>query len=126
MRMRPEIVEEKCREVDPAGVDARVKSVKKWLSANAALIATVDERVAESVPLAYPSPKPDESVAAVRAQVKALLLETISAEGDAEQLKAVCKDEPNPASQRWSSNGIPQVQNSLAALYDWKIQKEKK
>lgn len=125
-RLRPEVVEEKCRDVDPAGVDARTKAVKKWLDANAALIAKVDERVAEIVPLAYPSPRPEETVAAVRAQVKALLLETISAEGDAERRKTVCKEDANPASPRWSSNGIPQVQNSLAALYDWKMQKEKK
>lgn len=84
------------------------------------------ELVEEVVPLAFPTPTPAAAVAAVRAQVKQLLLETISAEGDAEQLKSACKAEADPASPRWPSNGMPQVQNSLAALYDWKIQKEKK
>jgi len=125
-RLGPEVIEEKCRDVDPAGADARAKALKKWQDKNGPLIAKVDERVAEIVPLAYPSPKPEDRVAAVRAQVKSLLLETISAEGDAEQLKTACKGETNPASARWNSNGLPHVENSLAALYDWKTQKEKK
>ena len=125
-RLSPEVIEERCRDVDPAGADARATSLKKWRDKNAALIAKVDERVAEIVALAYPSPKPEETVAAVRAQVKALLLESVSAKGDAERLKTACNGEADPASARWSNNGLPHVENSLAALYDWKIQKEKK
>ncbi len=125
-RLGPEFVEEKCRDVDPDGAEARKTALATWLARNAALIKTVDERVAEVVPLAFPSPDPATRVAAVRDKVKQLLLETISAEGDASQLKMACKEEANPASPRWSMNGVPQVQNSLAALYDWKIQKEKK
>jgi len=125
-RMAPELVEETCREVDPAGVEARKKALTGWLARHAALIKTIDDRVAEVVPLVFPSKTPSETVASVRAQVKEILLETISAEGDAEQLESACKSEAEPASPRWSSNGMPQVQNSLAALYDWKTQKEKK
>jgi hypothetical protein len=125
-RMGPELVEERCRDADPAGVDARAKALKSWQDKNAALIKTVDERVAEVAPLAYPLKDPATSVAAVREQVKRILLETISSEGDATQLEAACKEDANPASRRWSSNGVTQVHNSLAALYDWKMQKEKK
>jgi hypothetical protein len=125
-RMGPELVEEKCREADPAGIDAREKALKTWHEKNAALIKTVDERIAEVTPLAYPSPDPAKTVAAVRAKVKEILLETISAEGDAAQLAAACKQDANPASTRWTSNGKSQVHNSLAALYDWKTQTQKK
>jgi hypothetical protein len=125
-RMGPEIVEETCRDVDPSGIDARRKALKTWHDKNAALIATVDERIAEIVPLAYPSPDPATAVAAVRAQVKEILLETISAEGDAAMLEAACKEDANPASKRWSNNGVSQVHNSLAALYDWKTRSQKK
>ena len=125
-RLGPEFVEEKCRDIDPDGADARKSALASWLLRNAATIKTVDERVAEVVPLAFPSADPEKRIAAVREQVKRILLETISAEGDSEQLKAACKAEANPASPRWSMNGVPQVQNSLAALYDWKIQKERK
>lgn len=125
-RLGPEIVEEKCREADPAGIEAREQALKSWQNKNAALIKTVDERVAEVAPLAYPSPDPAKTVAAVRAKVRELMLETLSAPGDAAKLAAACKHDANPASARWSSNGVSQVHNSLAALYDWKTQIEKK
>jgi hypothetical protein len=125
-RIGPELVEEKCRTVDPAGVEAREKALKTWRDKNAALIVTVDERLADIIPLAYPLPDPAQAVAAVRAQVREILLETISAEGDETKLEAACKEDANPASTRWSSNGVSQVHNSLAALYDWKTQKQKK
>ena len=125
-RLAPELIEETCRDVDPAGAEARKKSLASWQARNAALIKSVDERVAEVVPLAYPSADPEKTIAAMRAHVKKLLLETVSAEGDAKQLEAACKEEASPASQRWGSNGVPQTQNSLAALYDWKIQHERK
>jgi hypothetical protein len=125
-RIGPELVEETCRAVDPAGIEAREKALKTWRDKNAALIVTVDERLAEIIPLAYPSPDPAKAVAAVRAQVREILLETISAEGDEAKLAAACKDDANPASKRWSNNGVSQVHNSLAALYDWKTQTLKK
>ena len=125
-RLGPEIVEEKCREADPAGIEARGRALQSWQSKNAALIRTVDERVAEVALLAYPSPDPAKTVAAVRAKVRQLMLETISAQGDTAKLAASCKHDADPASARWSSNGVSQVHNSLAALYDWKTQIEKK
>jgi hypothetical protein len=125
-RIGPELVEERCRDIDPAGVEAREKALGTWRDKNAALIKTVDERVAEIAPLAFPSHDPAQAAAAVRAQVRKILLETISADGDASLLKAACQEDANPASKRWSNNGVSQVHNSLAALYDWKIQQEKK
>jgi hypothetical protein len=125
-RIGPELVEERCRGVDPGGIEAREEALKTWREKNAALIVTVDERLAEIIPLAYPSPDPAKAVAAVRAQVKEILLETISAEGDEAKLEAACKEDANPASTRWSNNGVSQVHNSLAALYDWKMQTQKK
>lgn len=124
-RLAPEIIEERCRDVDPAGAEARKKALASWHGRNAALIKSVDERVAEVVPLAYPSAPADETIARMRAYVKKLLLETLNSEGDAKHLEAACKEEANPAGPRWGSNGVPQTQNSLAALYDWKTQKEK-
>ena len=125
-RIGPELVEERCRAADPGGIEARERALKTWRDKNAALIVTVDERLAEIIPLVYPSPDPAKAVAAVRAQVKEILLETISAEGDEAKLEAACKEDANPASTRWSSNGVSQVHNSLAALYDWKMQTQKK
>jgi hypothetical protein len=125
-RMGPEVVEERCRDIDPAGIDARQNALKVWLGKNAALIKTVDERVAEIAPLAFSSADPENVVAAVRAQVRKILLESTSAEGDAAKLKAACQEDANPASARWGSNGVAQVHNSLAALYDWQIQTQKK
>jgi hypothetical protein len=125
-RLSPELVEETCRDVDPAGIEARALALRSWQDKNAALIKAVDERIGEVVSLAYPSPNPEEAVTAVRAKVKQMLLETVSAEGDAEQLKAACQKDANPVSPRWSLYRLPDVQNSLAALYDWKVQKEKK
>jgi hypothetical protein len=125
-RMGPEVAEERCRDVDPAGAEARKNALKAWLVKNAALIQTVDERVAEIAPLAFSAADPAKVVAAVRAQVKEILLEPLSAEADAAQLKAACQEDANPASARWGSDGVAQVHNSLAALYDWKFQTQKK
>lgn len=124
-RLAPELFEERCRDVDPAGAEARKKALATWQTRNAALIKTVDERVAEVVPLAYPSANPAETIARMHAHVKKLLLETTSAPGDEKHLETACKEAANPANPRWGMNGVPQTQNSLAALYDWKMQKEK-
>jgi hypothetical protein len=125
-RLGPEVIEEKCRDADPAGAEARGKALQTWQQKNATLIQSVDDRVAEVVPLAYPAPSPESVIAAVRAKVKQLLLETVSAEGDAAKLKSACEAEANPSRPLWHSNGIPHVHNSLAALYDWKTQRGKK
>jgi predicted dinucleotide-binding enzyme len=125
-RLGPEAVEEACRSVDPDGAEARKKALKAWLEKNAALIRQVDERVAEVVPLAYPSPANVDAVQAVRGQVKKILLEPMFSGRTPQESAAICKDEADPANPRWTSNGAPQVQQALAALYDWKIQRTAK
>jgi hypothetical protein len=124
-RLGPEAVEERCRSVDPEGNESRKKALQAWLDKNARLIRAVDERVAEVAPLVVPPSKKADAVGAVRGQVKAILLEAIFA-GTPEEAAGFCKGEANPASPRWTSNGMPHVQNSLAALYDWKIQQSGK
>jgi hypothetical protein len=119
-RLGPEAVEERCRLEDPEGADARHKFLQAWLARNAALIKSVDDRAAEVAPLALPVPANVDAVQLVRTQVKAILLEELTAGKTPEQMKAICKTEGNPASPRWNSNGLPHVAQSLAALYDWK------
>jgi hypothetical protein len=67
----------------------------------------------------YPAAKADDAVKEVLAQVKGLLIDEIFANTSAEQARTLCKAESDPAGARWTSNGMPQVQQSLAALYDW-------
>jgi len=124
-RLGPEAVEEACRTVDPAGAEARKKSMQGWLEKNAALIRQVDERVAEVVPLAFQAPANVDAVQAVRGQVKKILLEPMLS-ATPEQAMTLCKEEADPANPRWKSNGMPHVQEALAALYDWKIQRSAK
>ena len=119
-RLGPETVEERCRSVDPGGNESRKRALQGWLGKNANLIKTVDERVAEVAPMVVPPSKKADAVGAVRGQVKAILIEAIFS-GRPDEVAAFCKGEANPASPRWTSNGMPQVQNSLAALYDWKV-----
>ena len=39
---------------------------------------------------------------------------------------ALCKAEADPARPRWNNTGMPQIQQSLAALYDWQQAQGKK
>ncbi len=119
-RLGPEVVEERCQSEDPEGIEARRKSLQAWLARNAALIESVDQRAAEVVPLAYRAPANVDAMTRVRAQVKAILLDELTAGKSPQQVQAICKAEANPASPRWTSNGMPHVAQSLAALYDWK------
>jgi hypothetical protein len=119
-RLGPESVEEQCRSADPAGVAIRKKALKDWLDKNAPLIKDVDDRVAEVVPLAYPSASNVDNTPRVRAKIKEILLEEIFSGKTAEEATAICKAEANPASPRWNNSGMPQVPMSLASLYDWK------
>jgi hypothetical protein len=80
----------------------------------------VDDRVAEVVPLAYPSASNVDNTSRVRAKIKEILLEEVFSGKTAEESTAICKAEANPASPRWNNSGMPQVPTSLAALYDWK------
>jgi hypothetical protein len=122
-RMGPETIEERCRSADPEGVDVRKKALDTWLGKNAPLISAVDARVDEVAPLMFPARPGVDVLKAVRAQVKAILLESFAGRS-AEEVTAICKLESDPARPRWTSNGLPKVQESLAALYDWKVQHE--
>jgi hypothetical protein len=126
-RLGPEALEERCRTADPEGVEARQKLLQAWREKNARLIDEVDTRVAEIVPLiSPPSGSVDAAVQAVHAQVKTLILEPLFSAKSSEESAALCKAESDPANTRWTSNGLPHVQQSLAALYDWKTAREQK
>jgi hypothetical protein len=125
-RLAPQIVEEQCRNVDPGGADARRKLLQTWLDKNDAQIKAVDARVAEIAPLLNPNANGADMVQAVRRQVASLLQESIFAGKKGDDIKDDCKKETDPANPRWTNTGMPDVQESLAAMYDWKIRHEKK
>ena len=104
----------------------RDRALKSWLERNASLIKEVDTRVAEVVPLVAQASTEGEAVEAVRNQVRAMLEEMTFAGKSAEQSKAICQAEANPASPRWNNNGLPHVPGSLAALHDWKVRRDAK
>jgi hypothetical protein len=112
-RLAPEAVEERCRAIDPDGADVRKEALAGWLRKNQPLIGSVDSRVAEVVPLMFENQPPDVAIRAVREQVREMILEPVSLQS--------CKAVANPAHALWKSNGLPQVQESLAALYDWQV-----
>jgi hypothetical protein len=112
-RLAPEAVEERCHAIDPDGTDVRRKALAEWLRKNEIRIKSVDSRVAEVVPLLIEGQEADTAIRAVREQVRKMLLEPVSLES--------CKTVADPANTLWTSNGIPQVPESLAALYDWKV-----
>ena len=124
-RLGPGAVEERCRTADPDGAQVRKVALNGWLKKNEGLIKEVDARVAEIVPLIQRPSGNVDPVAVVREQVKAMFLESVFAEKTPEEASALCKAEADPASARWNNNGLPQVQQSLAALYDWRIRFKK-
>lgn len=121
-RLGAATVEEKCRAFDPDGNGVRAQALKNWQQKNAALIAAVDSRVAEVVAVVYPDKKIDDAVVDVREQVKGILVDALLADKKPEEIKTLCAAEADPARPRWTSNGMPHVQESLAALYDWLVQ----
>ncbi len=125
-RLGPVAVERACRSADPGGAEFRANALKTWLEKNAALIKEVDERVAEVVPLAYPSPANVDAVEAVRRQVTEIILEPMLSASSPQDVVAICKAEADPDNPRWKNNGMPHVKAALAALYDWKIQRTAK
>jgi len=112
-RLGPETLEEGCRTADPDGAEVRRQSLQTWLNKNDALIRQVDSRIAEVVPILLKGQPGADPVRAVREHVKQMLRESIS--------KSVCEAERNPESTSWTSNGVPHVPESLAALYDWQV-----
>jgi hypothetical protein len=125
-RLGPETVEEKCRNLDAGGADIRKLALKDWLDKHAALIASVDSRVAEVVPLLYSPPPNVDAVQAIRKQVKELLVESIFEQKTPEESAALCKVEADPASPRWNNPGMPHVQQAMATLIDWQTSQKKK
>lgn len=121
-RLGAATVEEKCRAFDPDGTAVRAQALKNWQHKNAALISTVDSRVAEVVAVVYPDMKIDDAVKQVSEQVKGILVDALLADKKPEEIQALCAAEANVTRPRWTSNGMPHVQESLAALYDWLIQ----
>ena len=45
----------------------------------------------------------------------------LSPNDDALAMQKLCKSERDAQSSSWNSNGLPFVAESLAALYDWKV-----
>ena len=125
-RLGPQVVEEQCRSVDPEGADARKKLLQTWLDKNDGQIKAVDARVAEIAPLLNPNANGADMVQAVRRQVAALLVESFFEGRMGAEIKDICKKETDPDNPRWSNTGMPAVQESLAAMYDWKVRHDRK
>jgi len=122
-RLGPEVVEERCRSADPAGVEIRQAALQSWLKKNAALIRSVDERIAEVVPLLSPKEPKEEVLDTVRSRIRDMILEPLAAAGNPQEVTALCKAEADPAKPRWNNPGMPMVAMALAELYDWKVRK---
>ena len=122
-RLGPGAIEGWCRSADPDGASARKAALDAWQQKNAERIKAVDARVAEVVPM-LKLPVEGDPVQAVRVQIEMMVLESF-ANKNAEETRALCKAEADPARPRWNDTGMPQLQLSLAALYDWQQAREK-
>jgi hypothetical protein len=122
-RLGPEVVEERCRSADPAGVEIRQAALQNWLKKNARLILSVDERIAEVVPLLSPKEPKEEVLDTVRSRIRDMILEPLTSAKSPEEITALCQAEANPAKPRWNNPGMPMVAVALAELYDWKTRK---
>jgi hypothetical protein len=122
-RLGPETVEERCRGADPAGIDIRRKALQRWREKNSKLIQAVDERVAEVVPMLSPQEPKESVIAAVKSQIRNMILEPLSAAKSPDEVASACKTEADPKAKRWNNAGMPMVAQALAELYDWKIAK---
>jgi endoglucanase len=120
-RLGPESVVAHCRGLDPEGVAARDKLLADWKSQNGELIKAVDGRVAEVVPLLDSKKPPDAVNASLRDHVSKLVVETTFAGKSEVEARDVCRTETDPSRPRWKNSGMRNVQQSLAALHDWKV-----
>jgi len=107
--------------VDAEGVAARDKLLQDWQSKNGELIKSVDSRVAEIAQMLDPKTPPDVLVASLHRQVGKLVVEATFAEKSGDEARALCQAETDPTKPRWKNTGMRGVQQSLAALYDWKV-----
>jgi hypothetical protein len=124
-RRAPEAIEGWCRNVDPDGAAARKAALDSWRQKNDERIKAVDTRVAEVVPLLKLPVADADPVQAVHMQIDTMLLESTFASKSPDESRAFCKEEADPARPRWNDTGMPHIQQSLAALYDW-LQTQKK
>ncbi len=120
-RLGPGALEAKCRGFDPDGNAARAQALKSWQDKNAALISAVDTRVAEIVAVVYPEMQLEDATRLVSSQVEQILHDAVLADKKPDDIKALCAAEADATRPRWTSNGMPHVQESLAALYDWLV-----
>lgn len=124
-RLGPEAIERRCRNADPDGAAARKAALDSWRQKNDERIRAVETRVAEVVPLLKLPLADGDPVQAVHVQIENLLLESVFANKNAEQTRAFCQQEADPARPRWNDTGMPHIQQSLAALYDWQQTQKK-
>jgi hypothetical protein len=120
-RLRPPALEEQCRSLDPAGAGARATALRSWQTKNARLIQSIDERLEELAPALGAAVGQQDLLPLVRGHIKEMVLEQMFENKSAEQTTAICQQLVDPASVLWTNNGMPFVQESLAALYDWKV-----
>ena len=118
-RLSPEAFEQYCRDIDPAGADQRRKALQSWLDKNATLIKAVDLRISQVIPLVRPSKEGEDVVQAVRAQVRAMLIEEFSLAGG-RGMQGYRAAESDPRVARWTAMACAGAE-SLAALYDWQV-----
>ena len=125
-RLGPEAIEGWCRKADPDGAEARKSALYAWHEKYAERIKAVDARVAEVVPLLkLPVKDGDDPVQAVHIQIHMMLLEPLFAKKIPRRTRTFCKAEADPARPRWHDTGMPHIQQSLAALYDWQQAQKK-
>ena len=120
-RLGPQALVAHCRGLDADGAVARDKLLADWNSQNDELIKAVDGRVAEIAPLLDSKKSPDALIATLHDHVSKLVVESTFAAKPEEEARAICKAETDPSRPRWKNSGMRNVQQSLAALYDWKV-----
>ena len=117
-RLGPQAIEGWCRAADPDGAPVRKAALDAWSQKNSERIKAVDARVAEVVPL-LKLPVEGDPVQAVHVQIEKMVLESAFAKMSPEETRTYCQAEADPSRPRWNDTGMPKLQLSLAALYDW-------
>ena len=114
--LAPQIIEEVCRATDPERVNGRSDQVTAWRDRNRALLADVDTRVAEVVPLMDPSTAAANAIAGVRQRVTQILRRELgrASENSSECEKLASSDHPF-----WHESNADQVRSSLVSLQAW-------
>jgi uncharacterized protein DUF4431 len=121
-RLGPETLEQGCRSADPQGAGIRKQALDSWTTRNALLIRSADTRVSEILPLLYPESPPGEANREIRERVGQVLHQSIFAEHSEAEIRGMCHAEADPRRPRWNNDGMPHIQQSLAALHDWQME----